>query len=194
MRRPKVHLRGVHFAAMLYFCKMKIDTEIVDIIDSDCKIIGTKLKSEAHQKGLLHATVISEVIDSKSRFLLVSQAKDRQEPGKFVSPMGGHVSHGETFEDAVKREMFEELGLINPKFHYKGRFIYNVFVRNRQENHYFIVYETFFNGKPKLGSESVDYRYFTVEELKKELKFNRSIFGNAYLAVVKNLYPDFLEV
>ncbi len=171
---------------------MKADTEVVDIIDNDCKIIDTMLKSEAHQKGLLHATVISEVIDNKGRFLLVSQAKDRQEPGKYVSPMGGHVSHGETFEDAVKREMFEELGIKNPKFQYKGRFIYNVFVRNRQENHYFLVYETFFDEKPKLGPESVDYRYFTLKELIKELKFNQKIFGKAYLAVVKNLYPEFL--
>lgn len=168
------------------------DSEIVDIVDENCKVIDKLLKTEAHKKGLLHPTVISEVIDKNGRWLLVSQAKDKQEPDKFVSPMGGHVAHGETFEEAVRRELFEELGVKKAKFRYKGKFIYDVFVKNRQENHYFIVYETYFDGKPKLGLESAEYSYFTINELKKELKSNPKMFGYAFHAVVKNLYPELL--
>lgn len=169
------------------------DNELVDIVDRDCNIIDKTTKDEAHRKGLLHPTVIAEVINSKKEWLLVTQSQHKQEPGKFISPMGGHVTHGESFEEALKREMSEELGMTDFSYKDKGRFIYNVFVKNKQENHYFIVYEVFSDNIPKLSEESSEYRYFTVENLKRELKENSQIFGNSFLSVLENLYPELLQ-
>jgi len=166
--------------------------EIVDVVDEQCAIVGTISKKEAHRKGLLHPTVIAEVINKKGEWLLVTQAKDRQEPGKYVSPMGGHVTHNETFEMALKREMKEELGMTQFDFKYVGKFIYNVFVNNQQENHFFIVYEVYTEDKPRLSHEASEYKYFSVEKLKSELKNNKEIFGISFLSVLTNLYPQYI--
>ncbi len=55
--------------------------EYVDIVDKDVKVIGKAPKVEAHKKGLLHPTVIAEVINSKGEWLLVKQASHKQDAG-----------------------------------------------------------------------------------------------------------------
>ena len=87
--------------------------EQVDIVNENNEVIGQADKSEAHQKGLLHRTVISEVINSTGEWLLVKQASDRQDPGQYVSPVGGHMRAGESEISALLREAEEELGIKN---------------------------------------------------------------------------------
>src|SRR5687767_9284467 len=98
--------------------------ELVDIVDSECTVLSCATKSEAHQKGLLHRTVIAEVRDSKGNWILVQQSADRQDAGQYVSPVGGHVRAGESDEDALKRETLEEIGLTDFDFVPVGKLIY----------------------------------------------------------------------
>ncbi|MBI4239502.1 NUDIX domain-containing protein [Candidatus Uhrbacteria bacterium] len=166
------------------------DIERVDIIDEQGNVIETMLKSESHAKGLLHKCVISEVVDSQGRWLLVKQAGDRQDAGQYVSPVGGHVSAGETEEEALRREAEEEVGLVGDlKFEYINRAVFNRFVIGRQENHLFVMYNIFSDEVPKLGVESVDYTYFTESELKDELHKNPQMFGDAFHFVIKQFFP-----
>ena len=87
------------------------EIELVDVVDEQGTVLKIVLKQEAHRQGLLHKTVISEVIDSSGRWLLVKQSGERQDAGQFVSPVGGHVQAGETEVQALKREAEEEVGL-----------------------------------------------------------------------------------
>jgi isopentenyl-diphosphate delta-isomerase len=167
--------------------------EMVDIVDNDCNILYSVSKDEAHAKGLLHKTVICEVRDKEGKTVLVQQAPDRQDAGQYVSPVGGHVTSGESDEDGLRREAMEEIGAFDFEYKLKGKFIFNRFVKNRQENHYFIVYEMYNAGKLNLGSEAISHHSFTEAELKKSLKENRQMFGKAYLIVVENLYPNLLK-
>jgi isopentenyl-diphosphate delta-isomerase len=168
--------------------------ELLDIIDENDNITEVVTKREAHQRGLLHKTVISEVIDSKGRWLFVKQASDRQDAGQYVSPVGGHVSSGETEEQALKREAQEELGLEGAyKFELIGKAIFNRSVLGRQENHYFIVYKIYSDAEPKLNHESESYKYFTEDEVRAELKQHPEHFGDAFHFVVKNIFPNLLN-
>ncbi len=167
--------------------------EIVDIVDEADAILYNATKEEAHRKGLLHRTVIGEVRDDSGRILLVRQAPDRQDPGKYVSPVGGHVRSGESNDDALKRETLEEIGLSGFEFRLLGKFVYNRFVRKRQENHYFIVYELLKNGEIRLGAEAVSWKAFDEEELREELSENRDAFGAAYIAIAERFYPRLLK-
>lgn len=159
--------------------------EMVDVVDENCKIISSVSKQEAHVRGLLHMTVISEVINSKGEWLLVKQASDRQDAGQYVSPVGGHVKSGESLEDALKREAIEEVGLKDFRFEYVGRKIYNREVIGRKENHYFIMYKIFSDEMPMLNHESVSYERFTIEQIKKEITENSQKFGAAFHFVWK---------
>lgn len=108
--------------------------EYVDIVNENNKVIGKCSKEEAHQKGLLHRTVIAEVINLKGEWLLVQQAGHKQDAGQFVSPVGGHVSAGETEEEALKRETWEEIGLKDFTYKLKGKAIHNRIVNDKKEN------------------------------------------------------------
>ena len=171
---------------------MKKKSEIVDVVDKNNKFLYQIKKEEAHKKGYLHRTIIAEVIDSKGRFILVKQALNRQDSGQYVSPVGGHIQAGETEEKALYRETSEEIGLTKFDFKYIGKAIYNRKVLNRQENHYFILYEIYTDDNPKLNHESISYEKFTKEQLKKELKEIPKKFGDAYFFVVKTFYPDLI--
>lgn len=164
--------------------------ERVDIVDENCNILYSTTKQGAHEKGLLHKTVIAEIINSKGEYMLVRPFSHKQDVGQYVSPMGGHVKSGESDEEALKREMAEELNFRNFQYRYKGRTVLNRQVLNRQENHFFIVYEVFSDQTPVLGDETASYRWFTREEIKKRLVEKREDFGEAFLFLLKNLYLD----
>ena len=82
--------------------------EQVDIIDEKGNILYQTSKQEAHERGLLHKTVVAEVINSRGEMVLIKQTSDRQDAGKIINPIGGHVSAGESNEDALKRAGIEE--------------------------------------------------------------------------------------
>ncbi len=166
--------------------------ELVDIVDENGNFLEVVFKREAHEKGLLHKCVIANVIDSRGRWLLTRPSKNRQDMGQYVSPMGGHVSAGESDIDALRRELMEELGLSDFKYELAGKAILDRHVIGRHENHVFIVYKVFSNVKPILNHEAESCKYFTVEELTKELKENPQLFGDAFHFVVKNIYPNLL--
>lgn len=164
--------------------------ELVDIIDEGFNVLNQATKLDAHIHGLLHKTVIAGVRTTDGKTMLVKQASDRQDAGQFVSPVGGHVRANESHEDALIREAEEELGLSNPRFAHLGNFIYERHVFGRHENHYFIYFEIDSDEEPKLGSDSIDYRYFTLEELQIEMENNPMLFGDAYKAIYERFYKN----
>lgn len=164
--------------------------EIVDVIDENLKVLYKVSKQDAHDKGLLHATAIAEVINSKGEWLLVKQAGHKQDPGQFVSPVGGHIGAGEKFEDALKREAHEEIGLKEFDFEYVDKKIYKRKREIGMESHFFIVYKIKSDANPILNDESVDYRWFKPQNLKKLLKTDPNMFGYAFHFVVENFFAD----
>lgn len=167
--------------------------ELIDIVDEKDVVTGTVLKSVAHLEGILHRVVIVEVINSKGEWLMVRQAPDRQDPGKFVNPVGGHVQSGEPVTSAVRREVKEELGIDVSEFEFIGKKIYSRQVREKKENHLFVLYQVHSDEEPTLNEESVDYRWFSREQLKKELQDNPTVFGASFIFVVNSFFPELLS-
>lgn len=166
--------------------------ELVDIVDTNGNLIEVVSKREAHEKGLLHKCVISAVIDSKGRYLLTKPSDGRQDAGQYVFPSGGHVSAGESEDNAMKREVYEELGLQDFKHKFIGRAIFNRVIIGRKENHFFNIYKIFSNQEPRLDYEHESYKYFTEEELRKEIKENPKMFGDSFYFSLRKFFPNLL--
>jgi isopentenyldiphosphate isomerase len=173
--------------------KKKKDKEMVDVVDENGNVLYSLLKTEVHKKGLLHKTVIGEVRNSKGHIMVIEQASDRQEPGKYVNPVGGHVSAGESEEDALTRETLEELGIKGFEFKLVGRAVFNREILNRYENHFFCLYQIITDKTPSLGAEAVSFKWFTEEEYKNAFKNTPEIFGASHHFVVGKFHADLLS-
>ncbi len=76
-------------------------------------VIGTVRRGDAHgNPELMHAVVHCVVVNQAGDLLLQlrSMTKDVQ-PGKWDTSVGGHVGAGEGIEEALVRELGEEIGL-----------------------------------------------------------------------------------
>lgn len=164
--------------------------EQIDIINEHNKVIGTTDKSIAHRDGLLHRIVIGELVNPKGEYCFVRQASDRQDAGQFVSPIGGHVGAGESGDDALIRECQEECGFTPDNFQLVGQTIYNREVIGRKENHLFLVYHINTDQDPVLNHESVEFKWFSVAEIKSTLKTNPTTFGAAWHHVFQHIFPE----
>lgn len=155
--------------------------EKVDVVDENLNVLYSVTREEAHKKGLLHPIIIAEVINSKGEWLLVKQASHKQDPGKFVSPVAGHIKSGESEIKALKREAKEELGLTDFKFKRIGQVIYNSLS-------YFIIYEIYSDEEPTLNDESVKFKRYSRKEINKISKSNSKLFGDAFHIIIKTFY------
>ncbi len=167
--------------------------EQIDIVDEDLKGLYSEWKFKAHKQGLLHKCVIGEVRDKNGNWVLIEQAGDRQDPGQFVSPVGGHVKASESDEEALKREAKEEIGITKFKFEKVGAKIFHRSVIGRDENHYFVVYIIYPEEELVAGEEGVGFETFSTEDLKKQIKKNPKKFGGAWHFLIQNFYPALLQ-
>lgn len=91
-------------------------TEYFDVYNESGEPTGEIVsRSEAHEKGILHAAVHIYVYRKTSRgmdILLQKRADDKDSfPSCWDTSCAGHVSAGDTFSYTVKKELSEELGI-----------------------------------------------------------------------------------
>lgn len=87
--------------------------ELFPVVDEDGNILGSITRGEAHNgTKILHPVVHLHVFNSNSELYLQHRPawKDIQ-PDKWDTAVGGHVDLGENVEQALKREVSEELGI-----------------------------------------------------------------------------------
>lgn len=88
--------------------------EYFPIVEPNGLVIGRSTREYCHSGAKpLHPVIHVHIIDRFSRIYLQkrSMKKDIQ-PGKWDTAVGGHVSYGENIVEAVYREAYEELRLI----------------------------------------------------------------------------------
>lgn len=73
------------------------------------------------------------VILRDDKILVCHHIKDRDKTGYYFLP-GGHVEFGEKAEDALRRELKEELNLSIKEISYMGT-IENIFEQNKEKHH-----------------------------------------------------------
>jgi isopentenyl-diphosphate delta-isomerase type 1 len=87
--------------------------EWFEIVDDQDRIIGQAPRSECHgNPSLIHRVAHVHVFNRQGELLLQkrSPGKDIQ-PGKWDTSVGGHLDIGESYLQAARRELWEELGI-----------------------------------------------------------------------------------
>jgi len=87
--------------------------EYLDLVNNRDEIIGKKLRTVVYAEGLSNFRVVNAFLINTHGQLWIP----RRSPNKQLFPkcldmsMGGHVDSGETYEQAFKRELMEELNI-----------------------------------------------------------------------------------
>ena len=126
--------------------------------------------------------------------MLIKPPSAKQDAGKYVCPVGGHVTSGEAEIEALKREVEEEIGLAGFTYKKIGQAIFDRHVLGRHENHLFVFYEIYSDQIPTAGSELETMHWFSKEQLVEELKAHPKDFGDAFYFVFERFYTEFLDL
>lgn len=165
--------------------------EKVQVVDSDDKVIGSATKPEIWKKGLKHRIVRIIVEDPQGRILLQKRsAKMKLYPNCWDQSAAGHVDEGETYEEAARRELFEEIGIKNHDLEEIDHYYWEGSFEGRKLNRFNKVYKCRVSKTPKnLEKEEVtEVRWLTVEEVKRLVKENASQVSDGLVQIITKYY------
>ena len=83
--------------------------EYLIIVDQYNNIIGKEKRDIIHQKGLIHRDIHILIFNEKREIFLKKRNQNINYPNLWESSVAGHVKYKETYFQAAKRELFEEL-------------------------------------------------------------------------------------
>lgn len=142
------------------------DEEWFPVVDEEGNMTGKAPRSICHdgKSKLLHPVVHLHLLNSKGELFLQKRSvlKDIQ-PGKWDTSVGGHVGIGEKTEDALHREIFEEIGLTDMEPVFLIKYIWES-VREKELVH---SYYTFSDKQPVLNKQEIDEgKFWSFDEIK----------------------------
>ena len=140
--------------------------ELIEVFDEFNNSLNyTVSRDEIHKNKLWHRHVSAWIMNYDGDILLQRGALTKKKNPGLWSKTGGHVDAEEDVIDAIKREVFEEIGLKIDNYEY-----INLFKNDKENEKYFAYgYIVFTNLKENdflLQKEEVDsVKYYTIEEL-----------------------------
>jgi isopentenyldiphosphate isomerase len=143
------------------------DDEIQDVIDEDDNILDKLTRKEIKKNNLLHRGVFVFVFNSKGEIFLQKRSMNKTlYPGLWGIGAGGGVIAGESYDEAAKRELKEELGIEKPI-----EFIFDFRYESKDDNYKGKVYKLVYDGKIKIAKREIDEGHFkTIDEIKEMIK------------------------
>lgn len=139
--------------------------ELFPVVEESGNVVGSATRGECHSGSrLLHPVVHLHVFNSKGEVYLQKRPewKDIQ-PGKWDTAVGGHIDYGETPEEALLREVYEELGITDFKPDFVDKYVFE----SRRERELVYVHRTTYNGEicPS-ENELSGGRFWTMQEVR----------------------------
>ena len=143
----------------------KIDNkeELFPIVDEEGRVVGKATRGECHGGShLLHPVVHLHVFNNAGELFLQKRPewKDIQ-PGKWDTAVGGHIDLGETPEEALVREVREELGITEFTPQRLGMYVFE----SQRERELVYVFQTVYDGEIRPSDELDGGRFWTIDEI-----------------------------
>jgi len=158
--------------------------ECFDVVNENDEIIGKAKRSECHEKNLIHRAAIIFIFNDKGKLLLQKRSKFKDlYKSYWTGSASGHVDSGESYKDAAKRELKEELGI---KLPLKQSFFIKVRQKIDSENIRLFIGKS--NGPFIFNKKEIKkIDFFTIAKIKKMIKSGEN-FTPHFLAVFKTYF------
>lgn len=137
--------------------------ELFDLVDENDVLIGPVKRKDAHNDPtLIHRAVGILVFNNKGQLYLQqrSQTKDTY-PGYWTVSASGHVNPGETYRQAARKELKEELGIINTT---NLKLVKKILMYFPNETEYYALFQIVYSGKISPNQEEIEEgKFFTLK-------------------------------
>ena len=141
------------------------------LVDEKGETIGKATRKECHNGSkMLHPVVHLHIFNKAGDLYLQKRSINKDiQPGKWDTAVGGHIDYGETVEEALRREVREELGITAFTPQFITRYVFESAIEKELVN----TFRTIYNGEIKPDTEELDGgRFWSLEEIKSNLGQN----------------------
>lgn len=160
-------------------------TEWFPLVNEAGETIGKASRQECHSGSkLLHPVVHLHIFNEAGDIFLQKRAMTKDiQPGKWDTSVGGHIDYGETVEEALQREVREELGITSFEPVYMTSYVFESTVEKELVN----TFRTVYTGKILPDTDELDGgRFWTIEEVKSGL--GKNLFTPNFETEFKRLF------
>lgn len=160
------------------------------LVDSDGTVLGCISRSEAHNGSKkLHPVVHLHVFNGKGHLFLQKRPRWKDiQPMKWDTACGGHVDYGETIEEALRREVREELGILSFIPHHIKNYVFESNIERELVNVFYTIYDGIITPSP---DELEDGKFWNPAEIASQIgngTFTPN-FEKEYNDIVENIIP-----
>jgi isopentenyl-diphosphate delta-isomerase type 1 len=159
--------------------------EMFIVVDKNDKVVEYRTRAECHQdKSLIHRAVGLVIFNKNGQILLQKRSltKDLQ-PGFWAISSAGHVSKGETYEQAAKRELAEELGISIPVTYLGIQYF-----EDDRETEMHALFQGIFEGPFQTNLDEVDrVEFFSKEKLTEKIDSRKVVLSTWAVATLRHI-------
>lgn len=162
--------------------------EYFPIVTENGETTGKASRAECHSGTfLLHPVVHLHVFNSDGDLYLQKRALNKDiQPGKWDTSVGGHVDYGEEITDALRREVAEELGIVNFTPYLIARYKFLSSEEAELVHSHYTVYDGNINPN---ASEISEGKFWKLTDIEKSLEKNvfTSNFEQEFVRFIRDL-------
>ena len=166
--------------------------EVLDIYDKNRQLTGKTKNRSQGKVALLDGEYVIQVkcwiLNEENKVLLTQRRKDKYNGGMW-EPTGGLVTTGETSIEAIKRELFEEIGI-------KVKDDSIRLIDSYRDEHFFrdvyLIKDNITLNSIKFNDgEVADAKYVTIEEFKEMLQKNEiNSWNESFIKLYRKMIND----
>jgi isopentenyldiphosphate isomerase len=169
--------------------------EKFDIVDKEDNVIKTGVtEDKLHLNNDITRVVTAYIFNNDGKIIIAQRAKTKKiDPLKFEAPAHGRVSSGETYIEALKREIKEELNVETTSLIKIEKYYFNFMSNLGLRQHQCEFYLGFTNQEIIYDKEEINSlkEFETFDSLKKYYEENKEIFSLAQKNNIEKLTTFF---
>lgn len=127
----------------------------ITFVDKDDRIIGYGSKIEAISRGITHRIVRVFVFNSRGQLLIQKRSPSVAIPNRWDQSAAGHVDEGEDYAQAARRELQEEVGIIDTTLAGVAKYYSEEIDDSITKKRFNMLYETTYDGEITMDKNEV---------------------------------------